>query len=120
MFPFIVTVQVPVPPHPPPLQAENVEPLSAPAERVTELFRSNVVEQELPQVIPDGLLVTVPSPDPALVTVRVKAGLKVAVTVMFAVMVTVHVPVPEQPPPLHPAKLEPAAGEAVRVTEVAV
>jgi hypothetical protein len=33
-------------------------------------------------------------------------------------MVVTHVPVPEQPPPLHPAKSESAAGDAVRVTAV--
>jgi hypothetical protein len=29
-----------------------------------------------------------------------------------------HVPVPEQPPPDHPAKVEPVLGVAVSVTEV--
>jgi hypothetical protein len=43
---------------------------------------------------------------------------KVAVTVVAAVMGTVQVAVPEQPPPLQPVKVEPAAAEAVRVTEV--
>jgi hypothetical protein len=33
-------------------------------------------------------------------------------------MGTVQVAVPEQPPPLQPVKVEPAAAEAVRVTEV--
>jgi hypothetical protein len=33
-------------------------------------------------------------------------------------MVTAHVPVPEQPSPLHPVKIESAAGKAVSVTEV--
>src|SRR5207245_8139332 len=32
--------------------------------------------------------------------------------------VIVHVPVPEQPPPLQPVKVEPAAGGAVKVTAV--
>jgi hypothetical protein len=76
----------------------------------------------VPQVTPAGLLVTVPLPVPALVTVRVKlcevSKLKVAVTVVLAVTVMTHVPVPEQPPPLHPAKTEPLAALGVRVTEV--
>src|SRR5215472_17094766 len=33
-------------------------------------------------------------------------------------MATAHVPVPEQPAPLHPTNVEPAAGEAVSVTTV--
>ncbi len=44
--------------------------------------------------------------------------LKVAVTVVLAVSVTVQEPAPEQPPPLQPEKAEPAAGVAVRVTAV--
>src|SRR5207253_642564 len=44
--------------------------------------------------------------------------LKVAVTVVPAETVTTHVPVPEQPPPLQPVKVEPAAGVAVSVTAV--
>jgi hypothetical protein len=43
--------------------------------------------------------------------------LKVAVTLRAAVMATVQVPVPVQAP-LQPAKTEPAAGLAVRVTTV--
>ncbi len=41
-----------------------------------------------------------------------------AVTVVAALIVTVQVAVPEQPPPLQPEKVEPAAGAAVKVTEV--
>ena len=39
-------------------------------------------------------------------------------TVVAPLSVTVHGPVPEQPPPLQPVKVEPAAGVAVRVTTV--
>ncbi|PYN89531.1 MAG: hypothetical protein DMD87_05330 [Candidatus Rokuibacteriota bacterium] len=41
-----------------------------------------------------------------------------AVTVVAPLSTTVHVPLPEQPPPLQPMKREPAAGSAVSVTAV--
>src|SRR5262245_44975835 len=69
--------------------------------------------------MPAGLEVTVPLPEPALVTARGKVGSpKVAVTVVPVFRVTVQAPVPEQPPPLQPVKVEPAAGAAVSVTAV--
>ena len=43
---------------------------------------------------------------------------KVAVTAVFAVSATTHVPAPLQPPPLHPVNDEPDAGGAVSVTLV--
>ena len=75
---------------------------------------------------PAGELVTVPLPVPAAVTVSPTAvdvgatgdAVNVADTVVGAVTVTVQVPVPEQPPPLQPAKVEPVAGVAVKVTAV--
>jgi hypothetical protein len=64
--------------------------------------------------------VTVPLPVPALLTVSVNVvvwGVKVAATVVGAFIVTVQGPVPVQPP-LQPAKVDPLAGLAVRVTTV--
>ena len=72
--------------------------------------------------MPVGLEVTVPEPVPVLETVSVYVAggtvLKVAVTVVAAVTVTWQVPVPAQPPPDQPAKVEPAVAAAVRVTDV--
>jgi hypothetical protein len=116
---FSVTVQVPVPEQPPPVQPEKVEPAAGVAVSVTAVPLANAAEHVAPQEMPAGLLVTVPEPAPALLTVRVKDGTaNVAVTVVAAFSVTVQVPVPEQPPPLQPEKVEPAAGVAVKVTAV--
>jgi len=69
--------------------------------------------------MPAGELVTVPVPAPAVLTKSGKVcRAKVAVTVCAALIVAVHVPVPEQPPPLQPVNVEPAAGVAVNVTRV--
>ena len=69
--------------------------------------------------MPPGALVTVPLPVPVFVTVSVRCTVvNVAVTDHAAVILTVHVPVPEQPLPLHPANVEPALATAVSVTEV--
>ena len=62
-----------------------------------------------------------PFADPRMPSDRVNcvtAPVKVAVTVVAAETVTTHDPVPEQPPPLQPLKVEPAAGAAVSVTAV--
>jgi hypothetical protein len=80
-----------------------------------------LAEHVVPQVTPAGELVTVPLPVPAFATERAKVEPevvpKVAVTALAAVMVTLQPLVPEQAP-LQPAKVEPAAGVAVRVTVV--
>ena len=110
------TVHEPVPEQPPPLQPVNVEPAAGLAERVT-LPLGKLLEQVAPHEMPAGVLETVPAPLPALVTVSgTSCRSKVAVTVVAAVSETVQVPVPEQPPPLQPVKVEPAAGLAERVT----
>ena len=72
----------------------------------------------VPQSIPAGVLMTVPMPAPAVVTLRTTVGVKVAVTTVAAVRVTVHVPLPVQLPPLQPLKTDPVAGVAVSVTIV--
>src|SRR5207247_4372930 len=114
-----VTVQVPVPEHPPPLQPVKVEPAAGVALRVITVPLAKLAVHVAPQLIPAGALVTVPLPVTDGVTVRVKVcSVKVAVTVVPAESVTTQVPVPEQPPPLQPAKGEPAAGVAVSVTAV--
>ena len=72
--------------------------------------------QSLPQLMPAGVLVTVPPPVPPLVTVSMSVpSVKVAVHVRSAVMATVPV---VQPVPVQPAKVEPVAGVAVSATLV--
>jgi hypothetical protein len=79
-----------------------------------------------PQLIPAGVLVTVPlpKPDSDLVTETVNVpppppeALNVAVTVVLLVRVTVAVPVPDVPSPLQPANTDPVDGVAVSVTVV--
>src|SRR5437016_1732301 len=113
-----VTVQAPGPEQPPPLQPVKVEPVVGTAVSVTAVPLVKLAAQVAPQMMPAGALVTAPLPVPALLTVSVKVGVKVAVTVVAAESVTVQAPVPEQPPPLQPVKVEPATGVAVNVTAV--
>ena len=69
--------------------------------------------------MPTGLLVTVPVP--AMLTERLAAiAVKFAVTNWLELRVTMHVPVPEHPAPLHPANTELESGVAVSVTGVLV
>jgi hypothetical protein len=116
---LIVTVHVPVPEQPPPLQPVNVEPAAGVAVRATTVPLVKACEQVTPQEMPAGELVTVPPPFPDFVAESVKDDcMKVAVVEVAALIVTVQEPVPEQPPPLQPAKVEPAAAAAVSVTDV--
>jgi len=68
----IVTLQVPVPVQPPPLQPVKVEPAAGVAVRVTAVPVVNAAEHVVPQEIPAGLLVTVPLPVPDRETVSVE------------------------------------------------
>src|SRR5262245_41185767 len=115
----MTVVQVPVPLHPPPLQPSKIEPAAAAAVSVTELPVGNEALQVFPQLMPPGLLVTVPVPPPAFVTVRVEGtALNVAVTDLFALITTTHVAVPLHPLPPQPPKVDPVAAVAVKVTVV--
>src|SRR5262245_6833507 len=114
-----VTVQEPVPVKPPPPHPVQLEPAAGGAVRVTAVPLANEAEHVAPHVMPAGALVMVPLPAPVLLTVSaMPCSAKVAVTDCAALIVTVQVPVPVQPPPLQPVKVEPTAGAAVRVTAV--
>ena len=65
------------------------------------------------------MLVTVPPPVPARVTVSAKlSSVNVAVTLATAETVTTQEPVPLQPAPDQPANVDPVAGAALSVTAV--
>jgi hypothetical protein len=116
---FMVTLHVPVPEQPAPLQPLKFDPPAALAVRVTTVPLLYGAAQVAPQLIPAGLDVTVPLPVPALLTVRLNCcTAKLAVTLVAALMVTLQVPVPEQPPPLQPLNVDPPLAAAVRVTTV--
>ena len=64
----MVTLQVLVPLHAP-LHPVKTKPVVGAAVKVTEDPEGKFAVQVVPQLIPDGALVTVPVPDPAVVTV---------------------------------------------------
>jgi hypothetical protein len=104
-----------------PDQPPNVDPEAGVAVKVTTVPLLRVVAQVLPQFIPRGLLVTVPVPLPARVTLSVYVVIKlnVAVQVMLPVIVKLTLGlIVLQPVPDQPVKTEPLAGVAVRLTTV--
>lgn len=112
-----MTVQAAVPLHAP-LQPVKIEFAPGAAVRVTLSSSLKFALQVVPQLIPLGLLVTVPVPLPAKVTVNDDVPtLKLAVTEVAAEMVTVQDPVPLHAPP-QPANTESELGVAVSVTLV--
>jgi hypothetical protein len=113
---FIVTVHVPVPKQPPPDQPVNVDPKDDDAVRVTLSPLTRVSAQSAPQLMPAGVLVMVPSPVPALLTLRSKSRRNSAVTVRSSFMEILQPPVPKQPF-VHRTKTEPVAGVAETVTD---
>jgi phage tail protein X len=115
-----VTTQVPVPLQSAPVQAANSEPPAGEAVKVTWVPSAKTAVQALGQLMPEGLLVTVPDPPPVGARVRAELGTaeKVAETEVAAFTVTKQVPVPLQPPPVQPAKVKPFPVAAVSVTWV--
>jgi hypothetical protein len=101
-----------------PLHPANVEPVPAVAVKVTTELSAKLAEQAVPQLMPAGLLVTVPVPVPAFVTVNGNTGVNDAFALSFAFIVTTHVPVPLHPAPLQPTNVLPLFGVAVSVTTV--
>jgi hypothetical protein len=61
--------------------------------------------------------VTFPAAVTDFATAKLYTGIKVAVTDVAAVIVTVQVPVPEHPPPDQPEKVDPLVAEAAMVTD---
>ena len=115
----IVTSQVNAVPVQAPLQPAKLEPLMIEAVNFTMVFWLNEALQIGSQLMPAGLLETLPDPDPALLTVKAKvfagAVLKVAVTVCAALMLTSQDAVALLQAPLQPAKTLPLAGAAISV-----
>jgi hypothetical protein len=101
-----------------PDQPANVEPEAGVAVKLIAVPLLSVVEQELPQLIAAGLLVTVPVPVPARLTVSVYVlvRLNTALQVMLAFIVTI--PSLQSASPDQFAKVEPLAGAAANFTAV--
>jgi hypothetical protein len=102
-----------VPVHPPPVHPMKAELLAAFEVRVTFVPAGKAAMQvPVLQLIPLGLLLTVP--EPATVTDRV-GSTKLAVTARSELTVNMQVLVPEHAP-LHPPKRKFVPGVAVSVT----
>src|SRR5206468_10051874 len=101
-----------------PLQPfRKIVPSAGVAVRVTVVPITYGAEHVAPQLIPDGLDVTVPEPIPVLLTARLNTlRLNVTVTVLAAVIVTVQVEPDTTSQPTQPPTVEFAAGTAVSVT----
>jgi hypothetical protein len=101
-----------------PVQPAKVLPAAAVAVKVTVVPLGKLALQVPGQLMPPVELVT--EPEPETLTDNRKVGtemVKVAVTDRATLMLTVHALAPVQAPP-HPVKVEPAAGDAVKVTLV--
>jgi hypothetical protein len=112
-----VTIQVLAEPVQSPLQESKELPVVAASVNVTELFWGKFAVQVPGQLIPPGLLVTLPGPLMATVS-AMGLELKVAVTEAVAFTVMLHVAVLPLHDPPQDANVYPAAGVAVSVTAV--
>jgi hypothetical protein len=113
-----VTLQAAVPVHAPD-QLAKVLLVAGVSVSVTgvfgEKFAVQVPVEGVAQLIPAGLLVTVPEPPPAVATVKGMPPVKSAPTFVAAVSVRLHVLLPEQLP-VQPPKEKLVAGASVKVT----
>jgi hypothetical protein len=114
MLPVIVTLPLAVQL---PDQPANVDPETGVAVRVTAVLLLRIVVQVLPQLIPAGLLVTVPVPVPARVTVSVYVVIKLKTAVQLISEFIATLPL-LQAVPDQPVNVEPLAGIGVRLTSV--
>ena len=112
-----VIVQVRLVPLHAPAHPAKVELLAGVAVSVTEVPGSKLALHDCPQLMPEGVLATLPLPVPLKATANTGEALKLAITEVFCVSVTLQTPVPLQAPD-HPAKKKLAAGDAVSVTWV--
>jgi hypothetical protein len=111
------TVQVAAEPVHAPLQPVKLEPAAATAVSVTDAPLTKLNWQVAPQLMPAGLLVTVPPPVPDLLTVRgIGSNVNVAVADLAALIDTAQVLDEPVHAPLQALKLDPAAAAAVSVT----
>jgi hypothetical protein len=111
---LIVTWHVGANPVHAPDQPIKFESTPAAAVKVTTVSAVTSAEHTEPQFMPAGLLVTVPMPVPALVTVS--GNVNVADTFFAPSIVTVHDPVPLHAPD-QPANEAPVSGVAISWTE---
>src|SRR5947199_496926 len=102
VLPFNIRVQFAAPVQPP-FQDANASLFAGVSLKVTCVLGGKLAEQVLGQLIPGGLLVTVPVPVPASTTVSCTPGSNAALTLSCAVMDTLQDPVPAHPP-LQPSK----------------
>src|SRR3984885_746962 len=121
VFAATVTTQGSMPTQPPPDHPAKVELLAATAGSVTWVPPAKLAEQVVPQLIPDGLLVTVPEPLPVGAIDSMKPlSANFASTVALPVNASVQGALPVHPPPLQSEKFEPALALAVKVIGTAV
>jgi len=110
----MVTAHKPVPEQAPP-QPAKVVPATADAVSETLVPGTNLASQEDVQLIPAGLLVTVPFPFPGNDTARSGFASNPTVTCLSEFISRSQLPVPLHAPP-QPVKWDPASEVAVRVT----
>jgi hypothetical protein len=98
---------------PSPVQPPKIEPAPGAAASVTTWPETNEALHVLPQVIADGVVVTMPVPLPVLMIDSVNVCVNVAVQLRAADMVTL--PSVQSASPVQPSNVDPNAGVAVSV-----